>query len=70
MGVSSGTRKAFERQVVVSANGKEVIDANSTGIEMELAHYLNSLGAQGWGMVNADKNEYGFQNHFFKRPIE
>jgi hypothetical protein len=62
--------KHSKGKLVVSANGEQVIDATGTGIETELAHYLNSLGGQGWEMVNADKNEYGFQNCFFKRPIE
>ena len=54
-------------KVEVSVNGEDLLDVKS---ERELIRYLNSLGAEGWGMINADRNEYGFQNYFFKRPIE
>lgn len=57
-------------KLVVSANGEQVHATNGVGVEKELAQYLNSLGAEGWELVNADKNEYGFRNYFFKRPIE
>ena len=59
-----------KNKLVASANGETVIDAKGSDIEKELALYLNSLGAEGWEMVNADKNEYGFRNYFFKRPVE
>lgn len=57
-------------KLAVSANGEPVLDIQGTSVEKELAHYLNSLGAEGWELVNADKNEYGFRNYFFKRPLE
>jgi hypothetical protein len=56
-------------KLVVSADGEAVVDMQGSGVEKELAHYLNSLGAEGWELVNADKNEYGFRNYFFKRPV-
>jgi hypothetical protein len=57
-------------KLAVTANGNEVTDPKEFMDVTDLMRYLNSLGAQGWEMVNADRNEYGFQNYFFKRPIE
>jgi hypothetical protein len=57
-------------RLIVSVNGNELADKNEFGDMTDLMRYLNSLGAEGWEMVNADRNEYGFQNYFFKRPIE
>ena len=54
----------------VSVNGNEMADKMEFDDLTGLMRYLNALGAQGWEMVNADRNEYGFQNYFFKRPIE
>lgn len=57
-------------KLVASANGKEVFGLKDAGVEADLITYLDSLGAQGWEMLSAQKNEYGFQNYFFKRQIE
>jgi hypothetical protein len=54
----------------VTVNAKEVADKKQFDDLTDLMLYLDSLGAEGWEMVNADRNEYGFQNYFFKRPIE
>lgn len=54
----------------VSVNGNEMADKMEFDDLTGLMRHLNSLGAEGWEMVNADRNEYGFQNYFFKRPIE
>jgi hypothetical protein len=54
----------------VSVNGNEMADKMEFDDLTGLMRYLNSLGAEGWEMVNADRNEYGFQNYFFKRPID
>jgi hypothetical protein len=54
----------------VAVHGNEMADKMEFDDVTGLMRYLNSLGAEGWEMVNADRNEYGFQNYFFKRPIE
>ena len=59
-----------KNKLAASANGKSVIDTRDADAETQLVFYLNSLGAEGWELVNADKNEYGFRNYFFKRPVE
>jgi hypothetical protein len=57
-------------KLVASANGEQVISSKDSAVEADLVRYLNSLGAEGWEMVSAQKNEYGFQNYFFKRLVE
>lgn len=59
-----------KNKLVASINGETVLNTKGPGVEMEFSQYLNSLGAEGWELVNADKNEYGFRNYFFKRPLE
>lgn len=59
-----------KNKLVASVDGDTVLDTNGPGTEKELTQYLNSLGAEGWELVNADKNEYGFRNYFFKRAVE
>jgi hypothetical protein len=54
----------------VSVNANEMAEKKEFDNVTGLMRYLNSLGAEGWEMVNADRNEYGFQNYFFKRPVE
>ena len=62
--------ESSKTRLVVSVNGDEAADQKELGNTTELMRYLNLLGAEGWEMVNADRNEYGFQNYFFKRPVE
>jgi hypothetical protein len=57
-------------KIVASANGEQVLNVKSSAVENDLTNYLDSLGADGWEMISAQKNEYGFQNYFFKRPID
>ena len=57
-------------RLLVSVNGHGVADKKEFSDMAGLMGYLNSLGAEGWEMVNAHRNEYGFQNYFFKRPIK
>jgi len=57
-------------KLAATANGKEVFSSQDEAHEVDLIKYLDDLGADGWEMVSAQKNEYGFQNYFFKRPIE
>ena len=59
--------RSSKAKIVVSVNGKDMDDLKD---EVDLIRYLNALGAEGWEMVNADRNEYGFQHYFFKRPVE
>ena len=59
--------KSSKGSVAASVNGEDVDNIKD---EAGLMRYLNSLGAQGWEMENADRNEYGFQNYFFKRSVE
>lgn len=47
-----------KNKIVASANGKTVLDAKGPDMETELAKYLNSLGADGWELVNADSAIY------------
>jgi hypothetical protein len=57
-------------KLVASANGEQVISSKDSAGEADLVRYLDSLGAEGWEMISAQKNEYGFQNYYFKRSIE
>ena len=41
----------------VSVNGNEIADKKEFDDVAGLMRYLNSLGAEGWEMVNADRNE-------------
>ena len=61
--------ESSKARLIVSVHGNEVVDQKEFGDVTDLMRYLNSLGEEGWEMVNADRNEYGFQNYFFKRPI-
>jgi hypothetical protein len=61
--------ESSKTRLLVSVSGNEVDDKKEFGDVTGLTRYLNSLGAEGWEMVNADRNEYGFQNYFFKRPV-
>ena len=54
----------------VSVHGNEIVEQKDFDDLGGLMRYLNALGAEGWEMVNADRNEYGFQNYFFKRAAE
>jgi hypothetical protein len=51
-------------------NGNALVEKKEIKDLAHLMSYLNSLGADGWEMINAHRNEYGFQNYFFKRPVE
>jgi hypothetical protein len=62
--------ESSKARLIVSANGTELTDKKEFEDVTGLMRYLNSLGTEGWEMVNADRNEYGFQNYFFKRPTE
>ena len=62
--------ESSKARLIVSVYENEVDDKKEFDDVTGLMRYLNTLGAEGWEMVNADKNEYGFQNYFFKRPIE
>jgi len=62
--------ESSKARLIVSVYKNEVDDKKEFDDVTGLMRYLNTLGAEGWEMVNADKNEYGFQNYFFKRPIE
>jgi hypothetical protein len=55
---------------LASVYGKDAAHKKEFRDLADLMGYLNSLGAEGWEMVNADRNEYGFQNYFFKRLID
>ncbi len=55
---------------IVYANNKQVIKSKEDSFYTDLALYLNSLGEQGWEMVNAQNREHGFREYFFKRPTE
>lgn len=57
-------------RLLVSVTGNGLAEKKEFNDLAHLMSYLNSLGAQGWEMINADRNEYGFQNYFFKRPVE
>jgi len=62
--------ESSKTRLLASVSGNEVDDKKEFADLTGLMRFLNSLGAEGWEMVNADRNEYGFQNYFFKRPIE
>jgi hypothetical protein len=62
--------ESSKARLIVSVYKNEVDDKKEFDDVTGLMRYLNTLGAEGWEMVNADKNEYGFQNYFFKRSIE
>lgn len=62
--------ESSKTRLLVSVSGNDADDKKEFTDLAGLMGYLNSLGAEGWEMVNADRNEYGFQNYFFKRPVE
>ena len=62
--------ESSKSRLIVSVNANEMAEKKEFDDVTGLMRYLNSLGAEGWEMVNADRNEYGFQNYFFKRPVE
>lgn len=57
-------------KLVATANSKQVFSSEDDAHEVDLIKYLNALGTDGWEMISAQKNEYGFQNYFFKRLLE
>jgi hypothetical protein len=57
-------------KLTIMVNGNKVTDTKEIAEMADLMRYINSLGAEGWEIVNANRNEYGFQNYFFKRPVE
>jgi hypothetical protein len=62
--------ESSKTKLTVSVNGTQISEKKEFEDLTGLMSYLDSLGAEGWEMVNADRNEYGFQNYFFKRSIE
>jgi hypothetical protein len=62
--------ESSKARLTASILAKETADKKEFEDVTGLMRYLNSLGAEGWEMVNADRNEYGFQNYFFKRPLD
>lgn len=55
--------------LTAAVHGNKGTTSHEFEAETEFMRYINTLGAEGWELVNADKNEYGFQNYFFKRPL-
>jgi hypothetical protein len=61
--------ESSKAKLTASVSGTQISEKKEFENLSMLMNYLDSLGAEGWEMVNADRNEYGFQNYFFKRPI-
>ena len=48
--------ESSKTRVNTSVTGNEVADKKEFGDMTDVMRYLNSLGAEGWEMVNADRN--------------
>lgn len=60
----------IQEQLTVYANSKQIMKKSDSGFRTDFLLYINSLGEQGWEMINAQDREYGFESYFFKRPLE
>ena len=65
--------KVFGKDMRIIPSKGKALFSDKGDIVPKFSEYLDSLGAEGWELVNAQERDFGSDNHatyYFKRPID